>query len=288
MKRLLNISIVILISILILSFFIFCNSETNATDDEGDAGNTSNSCIKSIGGDEIIQCEVKVIREIPHKGERTFTQGFEIYDGFIYEGTGQYDETALKKLDMRNGQILRQQFIEEYFSPDEVFFGEGITIWNDQIIQLSWKKGEAYTYDMNFNKLEKVFTYDTQGWGLTHNDTQLIMSDGSPYIYFRNPETFEIEKEIYVGVADINELEYVNGIIYANVWKEKYIIMIDEKTGNILARIDGSELLCANLENQDSNAVLNGIAYDKETDTYYITGKRCPLIYEVTFEYVDN
>lgn len=279
---------IISISILILALFIFCNSETNATDDEGDADGTPNSCVKEVGGDEIIQCEVKVIREIPHKGERTFTQGFEIYEGFIYEGTGQYDETALKKLDMRNGQILRQQFIEEYFPPEEMFFGEGITIWNDQIIQLSWKKGEAYTYDINFNKLENVFNYDTQGWGLTHNDTQLIMSDGSPYIYFRNPETFDIENEIYVGVSDINELEYVNGIIYANVWKEKYIIMIDEKTGSILARIDGSELLCANLENQDSNAVLNGIAYDKETDTYYITGKRCPLIYEVTFEVVDN
>lgn len=288
MRKKFNTIAILFILILFISIFVLCNSEsTDSLDNNDDDLDETNSCIRKAGGDEILDCVVKIIREMPHDGDRRFTQGFEIYNGYLYESTGQYDATALKKLDMRSGQIVRQQFIEEYFSEDEVFFGEGITIWNDQIIQLSWKKGEAYFYDMSFNKLDKEFNYQTEGWGLTHDDKNLIMSDGSPYIYFRNPETFEIIKRIHTGIVDLNELEYVDGIIFANVWKEKYIVMIDAETGDVLAQIDGSELLCANLAHKDSNAVLNGIAYDLVANTFYVTGKNCPLIYEVTFESVE-
>ncbi len=287
MKRKFNTIAILFILVLFISIFVLCNSESTDSLDNNDNLDETNSCIRKANGEEVLDCIVKIVREMSHKGDRRFTQGFEIYNGYLYESTGQYDGTALKKLDIRTGQIVRQQFIEEYFSEDEIFFGEGITMWDDQIIQLSWKKGEAYFYDLSFNKLDKEFSYQTEGWGLTHDDKYLIMSDGSPYIYFRNPETFEIVNRKHVGVVNLNELEYVDGKIFANVWKEKYILMIDAESGDVLAKIDGSALLCANLSNKDSNAVLNGIAYDLVAKTFYITGKNCPLIYEVTFESVE-
>jgi len=257
-------------------FSAFCGSETSSSEQK-------ESCLKKAQ-ESFAECKVKVIREIKHKGDRLFTQGFEIYKGFLYEGTGQEDKTALKKIDLKTGDIIKQKNIEEYFNAGNMFFGEGITVWNNTIIQLSWQHGKAHLYDLDFNLLNTEFNYDTEGWGLTRNSSQLIMSDGSEYLFFRNPETFEIERKMYVGVSDMNELEYVNGVIYSNVWMTNYIIMINENTGKVIGRIDASDLLCCKLQNQDHNAVLNGIAYNEETKTFFITGKNCPLIYEVIFE----
>lgn len=225
--------------------------------------------------------EVQIIREIPHKGDRLFTQGFEYYNNYLYEGTGRKRQTALKKIDIHSGEIISQLNVEDYY-PNDIYFGEGITIWNNEIIQLTWKAKKAYVFSINFDKTDKSFTYNTQGWGLTHNNKYLIMSDGSKYLYYRDPTTFKIIDKKYIGIDELNELEYVNGIIYANVWKKKYILMIDDYSGRILGKIDAQNLICTQQNND--NDVLNGIAYNPVTNTFYLTGKNCPLIYEVKFK----
>lgn len=283
----------ITILILILIFIIIsCSDNTSATDDKKitiTENKTENKVDKSNintpqTGNGLKEYKVKVLREIEHKGDRLFTQGFEIYNGYLYEGTGQYTETALRKIDLKTGDVIKQQNLEEYFPEGNMYFGEGITVWNDEIIQLSWQKKKVYVFSLDFEKKDEEFTNNYDGWGLTHNDEYLITSDGSENLYFMDPETFEEVRKLYVGIKNINELEYVNGIIYANVWMKTFIIMIDEKTGEIVGKIDARNLLCCQLSDVDSNAVLNGIAYNPDSKTFYITGKRCPLIYEVIFE----
>ncbi len=241
-----------------------------------------------LRANKITEYKVNVIRQIEHKGQRKFTQGLEIYQGYLYESTGLTTGTALKKIDLKTGDIIMEKKLEEFFPHSIMYFGEGITIWNGKIIQLTWKRKKAYVYSLHFTKEEREFEYQTEGWGLTHNDDQLIMSDGSQYLYFRNPETFELVRKLKAGIRRMNELEYVDGIIYANIWKKNYIIMIDELTGNIVGKINAAKLLCCKLSHRNTNSVLNGIAYNPLSNTFYITGKNCPLIYEVTFEPVNS
>lgn len=273
MKKVLIFLFMLSFVILIIFPIIECRS---------DASSETIDCLEK-SKDRINECTVEIIRKIKHQGNRLFTQGFEIYNGYLYEGTGQYDETALKKIDINTGELIKQQNIEDYLSSGEKVFGEGITIWKDRVIQLTWKSGKAFTYNLDFEKQEKVFRYNTQGWGLTHNKKYLIMSDGSNNLYFRNPDTFKIEKILNVGTRRLNELEYVDGIIFANVWMTNYIVAIDEETGDVISKIDASELICCQLSDTDSDAVLNGIAYNSKSETFYLTGKNCPLIYEVRF-----
>lgn len=271
MKKPLIFVVILLFIVIIILPVLECRS---------DASSETNECFKK-SEQGINNCTVKIIREIDHKGDRIFTQGFEIYKGYLYEGTGRYDETSLKKIDLDNGELIKQQNIEEYLSSR--IFGEGITIWKNEIIQLSWTSGKAFVYDLEFGKKDKVFRYNTQGWGLTHNSKHLIMSDGSTNLYFRDPETFKIVKTLNTGIRNLNELEYVDGVIFANIWMTNYIIAIDEDTGDVISKIDASSLLCCQLSHTDNDAVLNGIAYDKRSETFYVTGKNCPLIYEVKF-----
>lgn len=280
---------ILFIFIIIIMFFtaVNCGSDTNNNTIRNyntsniNKNNTSENNTKNKS--TYTKYKVNVIREIDRDHERMFTQGFEIHKGIIYEGTGLFDETSLKKIDINTGEIIRQVKSEE-INPNDIYFGEGITIWDDKLIQLSWKKGKAYTFNLKLEKLDAEFLYDTEGWGLTHNDKHLIMSDGSKYLFFRKPNTFEIVRKMYVGVSDMNELEYVDGIIYANIWKKDIIIMIDEESGKVTGIIYADDLLCCRLSEKDPNAVLNGIAYNPASETFYLTGKECPKIYEVTFE----
>ncbi len=288
-KRIYTIIIGLVLAILLILFA--CNTQKKSgseLDDGQDDTSTGTPPASSPDQDPdaIDLYRVEVIRRLPHNGDRIFTQGFEIHDGYLYESTGRTAETALKKIDPANGEILLQQNLEEYFSGD-MYFGEGITIWKEKIIHLSWQKKIAYFYTLDFKKTGREFHYDTEGWGLTHNDSSLIMSDGSRFIHFRDPETFETKRTIDVGVENLNELEYVNGSIYANVWFEDFILVIDEISGAVTGKIDASELFCSQL-NKQTGAVLNGIAYDSRSETFYITGKKCPDIYEVIFEKKQN
>jgi len=223
----------------------------------------------------------KVVNTYPHD-TTAFTQGLEFYKGVLYEGTGENGESQLRKVDLKTGKVLQKVDL------DEKYFGEGITIFRDKIYQLTWESHVVFQYDMDF-KLLKQFHIPTEGWGMTHDSTYLIVSDGSSKLYFRDPNTMDSVKVINVSntvglVNNLNELEYINGFIYANIWQTDNIIKIDPATGNVVAEADLSKVLEKSGHTvYDLNDVLNGIAYDALTQKTYITGKRWPVLFEVQF-----
>ena len=183
----------------------------------------------------------------------------------------------MRKVEIKSGKVLKK------INLNKKYFGEGITILNNKIYQLSWKEQTAFVYDLNFSLLNK-FKYQGEGWGLTNDGQQLIMSDGSEYIYFRDPDTFQINKIIKVEVnnqslKNINELEYLNGFIYANIWQKDYILKIDAESGVVKAYLDLSNIL--DQKYKETADVLNGIAYDPQTETFLVTGKLWPKIYRI-------
>ncbi|TDO94440.1 glutamine cyclotransferase [Halanaerobium saccharolyticum] len=225
---------------------------------------------------EINKLNYQILESYQHDPQ-AFTQGLEIYNNYLYEGTGLYGRSSLRKVKIESGQVLKQ------INLNQEYFGEGITILNDKIYQLTWKKNTAFVYDLNLN-LIKTFNYQGQGWGLTNNGQHLIMSNGSEFITFRDPETFESIKKIEVKNGDqnmknINELEYHNGFIYANIWQTDYIIKINAQTGKVLAYLNLSGILKTDYTGEID--VLNGIAYDPEKDNFLITGKLWPKIYRI-------
>lgn len=225
-----------------------------------------------------------LINKYPHDPE-SFTQGLLLKDGYVYEGTGNYGQSKIMKLDLRTGEVLKQREL----SAD--YFGEGITIFNDKLYQLTYKSSRAFTYDANTFEPSGEFTYSTfsgEGWGLTHNDSSLIMSDGSAFIYFRDPVNFREIKRLRVfddkgDVDRLNELEYVNGKLYANIYTEPVIAEIDPATGMVIAYLS----LIGVMERNEVTAnmdVLNGIAYNPATGSLLITGKYWSKIYEIRVE----
>lgn len=221
----------------------------------------------------------KIIKTYPHD-TKSFTQGLVFDDGFLYEGTGGLGRSTLRRIKPDTGAVL-----QSYKLPDSLF-GEGITVWGDKIFQLTWQARIGFVYDKRDFKLIKTFQYKNEGWGLTHNSRSLIMSNGTSDLYFLNPETFAVTGKITVHdkdgpVSSLNELEYVRGDIYANVWRTDRIAIIDPSTGRIKGWIDLKNL--SQLSGADKDLkTLNGIAYDKENDKLFVTGKLWPKIYEIT------
>lgn len=220
----------------------------------------------------------EVIEEYPHD-PNAFTQGLILVDGVLYEGTGRRGQSTLRRVDLESGEVLQGVRL-----PDQ-FFGEGITLFNDRIYQLTWTSNTGFIFDPESFDLIRTFTYPTEGWGLTHNGEQLIMSDGTENLYFLDPETLERTDQVTVTangapVNMLNELEYIDGLVYANIWQTDRIAKIDPSTGEVTAWIDMTGLFPA--ENRtDPQAVLNGIAYDTETDRLYVTGKLWPSLFWV-------
>ena len=221
----------------------------------------------------------------PHD-PNAWTQGLVFADGILYEGTGlnatstPIGKSDLRKVDLDTGKIIQQLPL------DEAFFGEGITVWGDTIYQLTWKEQTGFLYDKETLAELDRFAYPTQGWGLTHDGTSLIMSDGSATLYFRNPETFEEIERVpvtYLGqpVPQLNELEYVDGAVYANVWQTDVIVRINPATGAITGVIDLAELLTYAPPFDTPASVLNGIAYDEESNRLFVTGKWWPALFEI-------
>jgi len=227
--------------------------------------------------ESVKQYSVKIIRSFPHDTQ-SFTQGFFFYSGKLYESTGLNGRSSLQRIDARTGLVEKKLFVKDVFA-------EGLARWKNQLIQLTWKDKIAFIYKLSdFTKMGK-FRYATEGWGLTADKRHLIMSDGSNTIYFRNPSTFTIEKTIQVklnGISlnRINELEYVDGHIYANIWYENFIVVIDPEDGTVVGHIDASTLF-ENMPPLSKDSVLNGIAYNKIEKTFYLTGKLWPTIFEV-------
>ncbi len=225
-----------------------------------------------------------VIRQIPHDPQ-AFTQGLVIDNDRLYESTGRYGTSSLRQIDLQTGAVIRQHSL-----PFELF-GEGIAAANGQLIQLTWKEGIALVYQMESWLLTRHLAYQGEGWGLCYDSAQhtLFMSDGSSHLFQRNPDTFAIEKKLKVHLAgkkvkSLNDLVCVGNEIYANVWRTDFIVRINKKTGAVTALIDASHLLPENIKQQlEDEAVLNGIAYREQTDTFFITGKLWPFIFEVKF-----
>jgi glutamine cyclotransferase len=221
-----------------------------------------------------------VVRSYPHD-PKAFTQGLEYFDGFLYEGTGQKGRSALRKVELESGKVVQ----EEKLHPQ--YFGEGITIFQGKIFQVTWKDRQGFIYDAKTMKFIRNFTYFGEGWGLTHDAGLVVMSDGSSTLRFLETTRFQEKRRLKVvdaGVAieKLNELEMVRGEIWANVWETDYIVRISPKDGRVLGWIDLKGLLGAPNAKMGPDAVLNGIAFDAQKNRIFVTGKLWPRIFEIT------
>lgn len=221
-----------------------------------------------------------IVKIYPHD-TASFTQGLIWFNNTLYEGTGWFGESRLMKMNLETGKSTQKINI-----PDE-YFGEGITILDNKIYQLTWEQHKVFVYDLSTFKKIKEFDWNMQGWGITHNGKQLLISTGDSNIYFVNPETFAIERTLGVYdnngyLSNLNELEFVNGSIYANVYLRDYIAKINPETGLVEGRLDFTGLLQKTGQPiTEETDVLNGIAFNPATNSFYITGKRWPALYEI-------
>lgn len=218
--------------------------------------------------------------------ERAFTQGLVFHDGFLYESTGQKGESTLRKVELETGKVVQKKDVaKEYFA-------EGMTILGDKVYQITWEENTAFVYNLSDFSLIKTLRYSGEGWGLTNDSTNLIMSDGTHVIRFINPETFETLRTIVVldekgkPLMNINELEYVKGEIWANIWhseqikKPNHIARIDPASGKLLGWIN-LDKISPNDSERSSENTLNGIAYDPATDRIFVTGKNWRRLFEI-------
>lgn len=222
----------------------------------------------------------KIIDSHPHD-PRAFTQGLEFYKDTLYEGTGQYGLSALRKVDLETGKVLKE------IKLDRQYFGEGITVMNDKIYQLTWMEGVGFVYDVNSFEKIHTFKYDqsSEGWGLCNDGKVIYKSDGTNKIWLLDPENLKelsyIEPVTHNSLANqVNEMEYINGKIYANTWQKDGVLIIDPKTGAVDGLIDFRGLK-DHLDHPEKGEVFNGIAYNPITDKIYVTGKNWDKIFEV-------
>lgn len=219
----------------------------------------------------------RVVHTYPHDSS-AFTQGLVMVDGMLYEGTGLEGRSSVRAVDLATGRVLQSVKVPSRY------FGEGLTDWGGNLIELTWLAHRGFVYDRLSMRLVRTFKYKGEGWGLTHDQHDLIMSDGSPVLRFLDPVTFKVVRTLAVSdggrpVKELNELEYIHGEIYANVWQTDRIARISPETGEVIAWIDLSGLLGS--EPRDGNAVLNGIAYDQKNDRLFVTGKLWPKLFEI-------
>jgi len=219
----------------------------------------------------------QVIATYPHDPQ-AFTQGLIFHEGFLYESTGLYGESSLRKIDLRSGKVLLEKKI------DEIHFAEGLTLFNNLLIQLTWKSHLGFLYDVDTFEPIGSFDFPYEGWGITHDDNNnLVISDGSDTLRFLDPKNFLITKEVQVHlnglmINQLNELEFINGKVYANVWHTDLILIVEPDDGEVIGWIN-----LTGLEEQSdlSKNVLNGIAFDQANNRFFVTGKLWPHLYEI-------
>jgi len=241
----------------------------------------SYSCLDSVDSktsDIIPVYTYKVVNTYPHD-QKAYTQGLAFENGFLYEGTGIYGSSTLRKVDLETGRIL------QICKLPQKLFGEGVTIHKDKIIQLTWRSNVGFVYNKSSFELKRKFNYSTEGWGITSDGKHLILSDGTAVLHYLDPDTFEEVGKIKVQdnkrvVSKLNELEFVQGRIYANVWKSNWIAIIEPRTQKVVGWIDLEGLLIRK-ELSNPAGVLNGIAYDAENDRLFVTGKMWPSLFEI-------
>ena len=222
----------------------------------------------------------KIVKTYPHDPQ-AFTQGLVYKDGYLYEGTGQYGSSNLRKVDIKTGAVVQVKPLSREY------FGEGITILGSRIYQLTWHAAMAFVYDLASFELLDTLRYPVavEGWGLTTDGRDLIMGDGSSELFYLDPDTFALKKRLRVTLNDsvvynINELEYIDGVIFANVWQANYIIRIDPKTGRVTGIVDLRQIAPVKYRGH-TDYVLNGIAYDPASKHLFVTGKMWPEIFEI-------
>jgi glutaminyl-peptide cyclotransferase len=222
----------------------------------------------------------KVLHTYPHD-TGAYTEGFFYLNGFFYEGTGTVGQSTVRKVDMKTGEVLQRAILPP---PD---YGEGIVAWKDKLLELTWQSHLGYIYDLKTFKPLRTFDYPGEGWALTEDGHHILMSDGTPTIRVLDPTTLKQVGQIDVTadgapVINLNEIEWVKGEIYANVWLTNRIARIDPKTGHVVGWIDLTGLAPKPDDTPDpQNDVLNGIAYDAKQNRLFVTGKRWPQIYEI-------
>lgn len=228
----------------------------------------------------------QVVKQYPHD-TASFTQGLVVEKGQLYESTGLNGSSWLGPLDLQTGKINRKVIL------DDEYFGEGNTILNGKIYLLTWQNKKGFVYDLNTFKKLREFSYVTEGWGITNDGHNLIMSDGSSNLFFLNPDTLNLVRTLtvtdnYGPVPNLNELEYINGFIYANQWQTPYILKIKPEDGKVVGRLDfknlEKDLEAKNPGFNFSDYVLNGIAWDSTAGKMYVTGKKWPTLYEIRMQ----
>jgi len=239
-----------------------------------------NNTIYFLAANAPVVYNFEIINEFPHD-KNAFTQGFEYYNGFFYESTGNYGKSTLRKVEIKTGKVLQKIDI------DKQYFAEGMTIFNNKIYQLTWRKNKGFVYDLETFELEKSFNYgqSKEGWGLTHNNEKLIKTDGTDRMWFLNPESLKEESfiETYTNkrvAENLNELEYVKGKVYANIWQQNSILIVNPVNGAIEGIVNLNGLQSKAKQEGDDN-VLNGIAYDEENDRLFVTGKKWDKVFEI-------
>lgn len=224
----------------------------------------------------------RVVNAYPHD-PRARTQGLVYRDGLLFESTGLKGRSTLRKVRLESGEVVQQRAL------DATYFGEGLTDWGNRLVQLTWLSNTGLLWDLRTFRAQDRFAYSGEGWGLTHDRRRLIMSDGSSTLRFLDPRTFRVIGQLAVKdgtepVENLNELEYVRNEIFANVWHTDRIARIDPRSGQVIGWVDLSGLLPAGDRPTDSDAVLNGIAYDAATDRLFVTGKLWPRLFEITLK----
>lgn len=253
--------------------------------------NASNENAESNTDQNVIQPPSNINYEVikVHKHDTTsYTEGLEWNESRLIESTGNYKESKLRVLDSNMKDIIKPIKLED------AYFGEGTTLFNDKIYQLTYKEHKVFVYDSKTLKKINELYWPYEGWGMTHDDTAIIINTGGSNIYYVDPSNFNVKKTLgvynnYGYVSNINELEYVNGKLYANVYMTDNIIQIDPITGNVIGIADLSNILIKvgvknDPKNMDAGNVLNGIAYHKRKGTFFITGKKWPVMIELKFK----
>jgi glutamine cyclotransferase len=257
-----------LLSLLFFSF-ISCNN-SNSTDG-GPETNTSSIPVSTPS----------IVSTLPHDTSY-FIEGLEFYNNSLLESTGNYGPSKLLELDPKTGKVLKEVKL------GEKYFGEGITVLHDTLYQLTYKENTVFAYDAKTFKKIKELPFKGEGWGMTNDGKNIIVSNGSSNLYYYEPGTFNLLKTVAVtendaAVPNINELEYVDGYVYANQWQYDYIVKIDPLNGNVVAKYDLGGLHDSVKRINPNSEVLNGIAYNPVTKKFYVTGKNWPQMFEIQF-----
>lgn len=274
-------------SFLIFTALLFVFASCNNADKDGNNAiidDNSNNTNTGVPAPPILSAAL--VAEYPHD-TNAFTEGLQIHDGKLYEGTGELEKSFIQVTEIQTGKVLGK-----YPVKDKTIFGEGINIFKGKLYQLTYQNHVAYVYDLkDLSTPIKTFAWQSEGWGITNNGTDLIISDGqrAGNLYFVNPDDFKVKRILQVRdnggpVTNINELEYIDGFVFANVWGTTQLIKIDPSNGHVLGKIETADMLrnfYTSYPIEPMNNVLNGIAYDSTSKKIYITGKYWPKLFEI-------